>query len=211
VTGNHEHPRLKHAIMHYQPAEIVRESTMTFGQLRPGEPQPSWAGILPGEPAPFFLTKGEGERSVAFDSLTTVLLSAAETQGQFGLFIMEQPAGPKIPTHRHADVHETFYVIEGAVTVYLEHQDGRQEKRRLEAGDFGYVPAGLIHTYEANGEYNKVLGVCTAGFERFFQSLGKVTDDRVLPNPPFFPAQEHIVEAFRRYQNVPSFDYEWTV
>jgi quercetin 2,3-dioxygenase len=173
--------------------------------------EPSWSGVLPGAPEAFFLPRGEGERSVAFDSLTTVLLSAAETQNQFGLFLMEQPAGPKIPTHSHADVHETFYVIEGAITVYLEHRDGRQEKRRLEAGDFGFVPAGLIHTYEANAEYNKVLGACTAGFERFFQALGAPTDSYRLPDPPFIPSREHIIEAFRGYRNIPAFDHQWNV
>ena len=54
---------------------------------------PTWAGVLPGAPEPYFLQSGDGERSVVFDSLITVLLSEQETQGQFGVFTFEAPAG----------------------------------------------------------------------------------------------------------------------
>jgi quercetin 2,3-dioxygenase len=66
---------------------------------------------LPGEPLPFFLREGEGERAHLFDSLVTVLLSKDETEGQFGVFTLAAPRGEAIPTHTHADVHEIFFVL----------------------------------------------------------------------------------------------------
>lgn len=182
---------------------------MSFGPGRDGAP--SWTGVLPGRPAPFRLPRGEGERSVAFDALTTVLLSAAETENQFGMFVVEQPAGPRIPTHRHAAVHETFYVVEGSIEVFVAHRDGQQERLRLGVGDFAYVPAGITHAFEATGERNTILGSCTAGFERFFQALGRPTEERGIPSEPYMVPREQLADAFARYDNIPQFDFTWEV
>jgi len=170
---------------------------------------PTWAGVLPGEPRPFFLDSGDGERSVVFDSLITVLLSADETQGQFGMFTLEAPAGRAIPSHTHVDVHEIFYIVEGSVKVFVEDHAGVQTARILKPGDFGYVPATYLHSFRAEAEYNKILGVCTGGFERFFQALGQNTDDRGAPVQPYIPQPEQMGAAFGRYSNIPKFDQVW--
>lgn len=182
---------------------------MTFEHLRPGD-TPSWAGVLPGKPAPYFLDSGDGERSQAFDALVTVLVSAEETEGQFGMFTVAQPAGETIPAHTHAAVHELFYITEGAVRVFLERPGGHQENRLLRPGDFGFVPAGILHAYRAEGEFNKIVGVSTGGFERFFQALGTLTEARGKPGEFFMPSREQMGEAFSRYRNMPKLDQQWT-
>jgi quercetin 2,3-dioxygenase len=63
---------------------------------------------LPGAPVPYFLSDGDGEHGVVIDSLATVLLSADETQGQFGMFTMDAPKGGAIPAHSHGTHHEIF-------------------------------------------------------------------------------------------------------
>jgi quercetin 2,3-dioxygenase len=60
--------------------------TMEFTAPRSGSP-------LPGGPKPYFLSEGAGEKAVVIDSLFTVLLSADETDGQFGVFTMDGPKG----------------------------------------------------------------------------------------------------------------------
>jgi quercetin 2,3-dioxygenase len=52
---------------------------------------------LPGGPKPYFLSDGEGEKAIVIDSLFTVLLSADETDGQFGVFTMD---GPRVTRSR---------------------------------------------------------------------------------------------------------------
>ena len=52
-------------------------------------------GRLPGGPKPYFLSDGEGEKAIVIDSLFTVLLSADETDGQFGVFTMDGPKGTR--------------------------------------------------------------------------------------------------------------------
>ncbi len=185
---------------------------MTLEHINPhlaaGE-TPSWAGVLPGRPEPFFLEAGDGERSQIFDALVTVLLSAEETEGQFGVFTVEQPAGDTIVAHTHRTHHEVFYVVEGAVRVFLERPDGSQDERLLRPGDFGYVPAGTLHAYRAEGEYNKSLGISTGGFERFFHALGTLTEARGKPGPFYLPSREQMGEAFERYGNIPALDHRW--
>jgi quercetin 2,3-dioxygenase len=62
------------------------------------------------------------------------------------------PAGDTIPAHAHADTHETFYVIDGKVRVFVEAHAYRVE-----------APA-------------RMLGVLSGGFERFFQQMGTPAD-----------------------------------
>lgn len=161
---------------------------------------------LPGRPVPYFLDAGDGERAHLFDSLVTVLLSGDETGGQFGVFTLEAPRGEAVPVHRHADVHEIFFVLDGRIRVFVEDADGRRTDRLLGAGDFGYVPAGLLHTFRVESHRGKALGVSTGGFERFFAAAGDRTDARVPPVPDVVPPPERLGAAAREYRNEFHFD-----
>ena len=123
--------------------------------------RPAWTGVLPGKPEPFFLRKGEGEHAKLFADTFSVLLSGDETDGQFGMFTATCPAGDIIPTHSHADTHETFYMVEGKVRLFVQLADGEKISRLLDEGDFGFVPAGRPHAYRVEAPA-RMLGVRTA-------------------------------------------------
>ena len=162
-----------------------------------GRPQGS---PLPGAPVPYFLSEGDGEHAVVIDSLFTVLLSADETGGQFGVFTLDAPKGNAIPPHSHGSHHEIYYVVRGSVTVFLYDSDGKRQVRELGSGDFGYVPAGIVHAYRVEADHTRVLGVSTAGFERFFSLFGEPTDARIYPEQPLgIPPVEKFIEAGRRF------------
>ncbi len=133
---------------------------MSFEYLADPAQGPQWRGLLPGHPAPCFLQNGEGEHAKLFGDLFTVLVSGAETDGQFGIIHCDAPAAGIIPSHSHAATHETFYVLSGKVRVYVAHPEGRKESL-LEPGDFGFLPAGLAHAYRVE-EDARMLG-CSAG------------------------------------------------
>ena len=156
---------------------------------------------LPGEPAPFFLGRDEGEHAHLFDSLVTVKLSAEETQGQFGVFTLEAPRGDTIPAHSHDDVHEIFYVESGLIRVWIRATDGEVLERQLAPGDFGYVPAGLAHTFRVEEHDTRIVGVCTGGFERFFAAAGRPADSPELPAPPYVPPMEQLMDAGEAFDN----------
>ena len=71
------------------------------------------------------------------------LAQGTETQGTFGLYRWEfagPPSGPD--AHFHRTITESFYVLEGIVTIY----DGT-DWVKCAAGDFAHVPAGGIHGF----------------------------------------------------------------
>ena len=61
--------------------------------------RPAWAGVLPGKPEAYFVSRGEGEYAKLFTDTFSVLLSGDETGGQFGIFTATCPVGDIIPTH----------------------------------------------------------------------------------------------------------------
>jgi quercetin 2,3-dioxygenase len=180
---------------------------VTFEHVADPSGKPSWQGVLPGTPDAYFLPRGDGERAMLGGDLFTVLVSGDETGNQFGMFTASGPAGDIIPTHSHAAVHETFYIAEGKVRVYVQTRDGRKLSRLLLPGDFGYVPAGAPHTYHIE-EAALIVGACTGGFERFFQQAGAPTDS-TEPGQPFFDFGRWM-GAMQAHANVPLNDFDWS-
>jgi quercetin 2,3-dioxygenase len=180
---------------------------MSFEYLVDPDRGPQWQGLLPGAPEPFFLRRGEGEHARLFGDLFTVLLSGDETEGQFGVMTADCPAGDVIPTHAHDATHEVFYVLEGGVRVFVQDRQGQRTARLLEAGDFGFVPAGLPHAYRVERP-SRMLGVVSGGFERFFQEMGAPTD---VPGeqPPFVPDLPRMQAAAREHRMQFLRDVDW--
>ncbi len=180
---------------------------MSFEYLTDPEQGPRWRGLLPGAPEPFFLQRGEGEHARLFGDLFTVLLSGDETEGQFGVMTADCPTGNVIPTHAHDATHEVFYVVDGAVRVFVQDRQGEKTSRLLGPGDFGFVPAGLAHAYRVERP-SRMLGVVSGGFERFFQHMGAPTD---VPSeqPPFVPDPPRMQAAAQAHRMQFLRDVDW--
>jgi len=146
---------------------------------------PIHEGILPREPRPFFLPNGEGEKSLVFDQLFTILLTGEETEGQYGAFTMEGNKGDRIPAHRHPTTHEIFYVVDGEITLWLDDRAAFHERRTLVTGDFAFIPADVVHAFQIQST-TKVFGVGTGGFERFFHAMGQPTAEPGLEGKGVF-------------------------
>jgi quercetin 2,3-dioxygenase len=181
---------------------------MTFEYLIDPAQGPRWKGLLPGSPDAFFLSRGEREHAKLFGDLFTVLLSGDETDGQFGIITSQSPAGDIIPTHTHADTHETFYVLDGQVRVFVQDRAGQKTSRLLGPGDFGFVPAGLTHAYRVE-RAARMLGVLSGGFERFFQQMGTLADSGDPEQPPFIPDFPQIQAAGQAHSTQFLRDFEW--
>lgn len=146
----------------------------------------AWTG-LPGRPQPYVLRSGEGEHSILVDHVATVLVSGDETEGQFGLQLIEGPRGDVIPAHLHPRVHHTIWVLDGAVRVWADDQQGLTVATTLERNDFMFVPAGTMHTLQIQSSTARMAGINTGGFERYVHALGVPTDAQEIPAEPVAP------------------------
>jgi mannose-6-phosphate isomerase-like protein (cupin superfamily) len=103
-------------------------------------------------------------------SSQVVIKAAGEhTAGSF--FLSEstiEPGFPGPPPHRHEQLHDMFYVLEGTLTVRLG-----EESREVGAGTFICVPPGVVHTFSNPGAQPvRFLNFNTpAGWENYMRDL----------------------------------------
>jgi len=70
--------------------------------------------------------------------------------------------GKKLSWHYHLDKKETFYLLEGKLTVYLSEKDDLNFAGivTMSPGDILHIPQGLRHRMEAN-QNSKLLEIST--------------------------------------------------
>jgi mannose-6-phosphate isomerase-like protein (cupin superfamily) len=125
----------------------------------------------------------------------TIKVTAAMTNGSFGLAEGIGPVGSSPPLHVHTREDEGILVLEGLLTI-------RCGDDTFSAGpdSFTFLPRGVPHTFVVEGETPvRLLSICTpGGFERFFADAGRpAEDDGLPPNVP--PDVALLREAGERY------------
>jgi len=129
---------------------------------------------------PYVLESGEGERMIAAESLFTFLAHQGNTAGSFIILTTQAPKAERIPKHFHEKHTETFFCLEGRMTMWV-----KDEEVTLDAGDFLHAPPGTIHAYRLDAPYTNFVGILTPGlFEPFFRTLCDPYDDYIFPPNP---------------------------
>jgi quercetin dioxygenase-like cupin family protein len=170
---------------------------------------PSANQASPGYPTPLYLAK-PGEASAAFRShdlghdlemgpggtRTSYLATGHLTGGQFGLYQWDMSAAGGGPSpHFHRTISESFYITQGAVSLY-----NGEEWRTAVAGDFLYVPPGGIHAFHnESGEPASMLILFTPGAPReaYFEALAQVRTEGRTMSP------EEEADLLRRHDQYP--------
>lgn len=135
---------------------------------------------LPAGVVPYVLESGEGDRLLTGDQLHRIVAAQKNTDGQFIVVSSEGPKGDRIVDHYHEHHTETFYCLEGQMTMWA---DG--EEIQLNPGDFLHVPASTVHSYRLDSHYTKMVGVLVPGlFEPFFRTLGDPYEGHIFPSEP---------------------------
>lgn len=122
-----------------------------------------------------------------------ILINGDETNNEFATIDMLIPPGGGPGPHAHADMQETFFVVDGEVEVKSEA--GTYTARK---GAYVVIPkGGIVHGFKNKGDRPAHL-LCTvvpAGLENFFLEIG-----RPVPLGEFLPAPQMDAEAAKKLQ-----------
>lgn len=106
------------------------------------------------------------------------LLTGDETGGSFSLLESLMRPGTEPPYHIHEYEDETFYIIEGHLSVMV---DGVVHECR--AGETIFLPRGIPHTFRVRSEVARGLIMVTpSGFENYFKAIGKPASTLEVPS-----------------------------
>ena len=112
----------------------------------------------------------EASETIAFLGETLAIrVRGEQTGGAFALIEHLLPRGLATPLHLQLHEDETFYVLDGEISVYV---DGALS--RAAAGDVVWLPRGVPHAFQVESEGAHLLALSTpAGHERFFRLAGE--------------------------------------
>jgi mannose-6-phosphate isomerase-like protein (cupin superfamily) len=134
---------------------------------------------------------GEGERyPLGKGSSTTIKATAEATRGLFFIAESTVAAGfPGPPPHVHDTLVDSFYVLEGTLTVVVGH-----EEVELGPGGFACAPPGVRHTFSNRSDSQvRFLNInAPGGFERYMRELAAASSEGAL-------SSERIGEIASRY------------
>jgi quercetin dioxygenase-like cupin family protein len=135
-------------------------------------------------------------------------LTGADTGGRFALWEGLMPRNAAPPLHTHPE-DETFYVIEGRVTVWAVEDDATDgmgwvetHATPCEAGAAVHVPGGIAHTFRVESDTARMLFLSTpAGIEGYIASMAEPAAWPWLQPPADGPRlpMERIAEADRAH------------
>ena len=115
----------------------------------------------------YVLGPKEGELRWMGETSTYFLAVGEQTDGAFTLVDERAGRGVAVPLHRHRDDMESFYVLEGEITLYVNGQEGV----RTGAGSFAHVPAGTVHGFRVESEAARYLILTTSRHGEFYRAI----------------------------------------
>jgi quercetin dioxygenase-like cupin family protein len=139
-----------------------------------------------------------GEQLWFLGTLARMKLDGEHTGGRFALWEGLLPRGASPPLHSHPQ-DETFYVLEGEITVWLvdpelADDDGdppgwvATHGRRCGVGSAAFAPGGAPHTFRVESDTARMLFLSTpAGIEDMVRALAEPAAWPWLQPPPGGP------------------------
>jgi mannose-6-phosphate isomerase-like protein (cupin superfamily) len=132
---------------------------------------------------------------VPVSELVTLLAGAEQTGGAFGLMEGLLTRGADPPPHVHHREDESFFVLEGALSVRVG-----DDSFSATSGSFVFCPRDVPHVLTVETEQVRLLTFITpGGLEPFFVELGEPAPERTLPARPPEPDVERIVTLAGHY------------
>jgi quercetin dioxygenase-like cupin family protein/catechol 2,3-dioxygenase-like lactoylglutathione lyase family enzyme len=110
----------------------------------------------------------------------TFLITGAETGGAFFMAEVSVPPGGGPRPHVHHREEESFYLMQGALTIQVGGKT-----LNASPGDFVHLPRGVVHSFRNTGNVDAkfLLVVTPAGLEKFFEEAFDPAVDRSVAPP----------------------------
>jgi len=145
---------------------------------------------------PYRLASGEGLADVWWKAgRITVKAGPDETGNAFSQFVVDDPRGSAPPLHVHHNEDETFYILDGQVTMFVG-----DERIDLAAGDYCFGPRGIPHAYLVRSERARMLvTISPSGSEQLFVSLGVPVTSAEPPTDTVMPPMPEMARLFAGY------------
>lgn len=141
--------------------------------------------------APVTASRDEGEARWWFGSLVVTKLAAEQTGGLVSIVEITEPPGARAPLHVHHREDETFWVLEGSVT--LEVGGATFEAG---PGDVAFGPRDVPHSYEVGEAGCRMLFILTpGGFEGAIREMSTPARNHSLPPASEAPPATEGLEA----------------
>jgi quercetin dioxygenase-like cupin family protein len=110
---------------------------------------------------------GSAELRWLGETSTYFLADGDDTRDAFALVDERARRGESVPLHLHKDDMESFYVLEGELTFFLDQEAGV----RATAGAFVHVPGGTVHGFRVESETARYLILTTPQHGRFYREI----------------------------------------
>ena len=120
---------------------------------------------------------GQAELRWMGDTSTYFLATGEQTQGAFCLVDERASRGESVPLHRHAEDMESFYVLEGEVTLYVGDEPGVLAP----PGSFAHIPGGTTHGFRVESETARYLIFTTPRHGEFYRAITLASREGSLP------------------------------
>lgn len=115
-----------------------------------------------------------------FGELAIIHTTGEETNGKYCIIELYAAKEGSPPWHIHRREDEGFYIVDGALTVYIGNEIYKAKK-----GDFLMAPKDIPHTYSVDSsDHARVLLICSpAGFEDAVREMSTPATSLVAPKP----------------------------
>ena len=146
---------------------------------------------------PFISTPKDSLAYWLLDVLWVVQATGEQTQGHYSMIEQWMPQGSGPPPHVHPYEDESFWVIEGEMTVEVGGKT-----LVLGPGSLGHVPRNTVHSFKVTSKaVCRVLNYYTpAGFEQSIIGSARAAERRELPPAGLDPLDSpQVLRFFNNY------------
>jgi len=138
----------------------------------------------------YVLSATEGEHLIRGGGNLLIKVDPSRGSNSLALGTQQVPVGGRIPIHRHAQMDEVFYVVEGSGTFIIN-----DERLSVEKGATIFIPKGAWHGFDkGDKEMLLVWAVVPPGLEGMFREIASRPGE-----PPKQFSLEQVNEIGRRY------------